>query len=177
MKIRSGFVSNSSSSSYLVLRDLSEIGIKCVKLTPSQISYIRERYKKEIDSNGFSFISKEQLDFVNSHDNIWITQFINDCTSTFEKIEDKEIIKESEKSFYFEGDLSESPRDEEYFNCLIDDGYDGGIWIFKEDDKDHKEMSIDEIIKFLKLKKKEGEKIDTISFGNEITIKFVDNEN
>ena len=176
MKIRSGFVSNSSSASYLVLRDLSEIGIKCVKLTTSQISYIRERYAKEIDSNGFSFISKEQLDFVNSHDDIWITRFIADCTNSFEKIEDGEIVKESEKSFYFEGDLSESPRDEEDFNCLIDDDYDGGVWIFKEDDKDHKTMSIDEIIKFLKSKKKEGKKFYTISFGNEMTIKFVDNE-
>lgn len=176
MKIRSGFVSNSSSASYLVLKDLSEIGIKCVKLTQSQISYIRERYKKEIDSNDFSFISKEQFDFVNLHDNIWITQFIADGTNASEKIEDEEIIKDGEKSFYFEGDLSESPRDEEDFNCLIDDDYDGGVWIFNEDNKDHKVMSIDEIIKFLKSKKKEGKKFDTLSFGDEITIKFIDNE-
>ena len=42
MKIRNGYVSNSSSSSYIVNKDLSQFGIACIKLTKEQMILIHD---------------------------------------------------------------------------------------------------------------------------------------
>ena len=44
MKIRSGFVSNSSSSSYIVDVDLTDIGIRCVQIDPKFVPIVQDYY-------------------------------------------------------------------------------------------------------------------------------------
>lgn len=99
MKIRSGYVSNSSSSSFLVTEDLTDKGITCLKLSQIQ----KERI------NG-STIYDEKINISTDKD-IYLTEFIGDCH------EDKyEVIEGVEHILYQEGDLGESPRCEEYCN-------------------------------------------------------------
>ena len=174
MKIRAGFVGNSSSSSYLVSKDLSYLGVRCVKLTKNQISYIRERLKKELNEL-HDLRSKEDLDFMMSHDDVWITEFISDWSSIFEKINDESIVRSNEKISYVEGDLLDSPRNEKDFNIICGNDHENSIWILKEDDKDRKDMSIEEICSLLN-KIGSGKSFDVTSSEDEVIIKIKDDD-
>lgn len=126
MKIRTGFVSNSSSSSFLVPGDLSEHGIACFKLTEDQVKNIRERIEKSKHEN----FKREKLSFFDSHKDIWVTKFINDGTPDYGRLD--ELCENIE---YFDGQLCEEPYDEDLFEILVDDGWDGVIWIYGEDSR------------------------------------------
>lgn len=99
MKIRKGYVSNSSSSSFLVTQDLTDKGVTCLKLSQVQKDRI----------NG-SIIYDEKV-WLDTTKDFYLTEFISDGW------EDKyKVIEGVEHILYQEGDLGESPRCEEYCN-------------------------------------------------------------
>lgn len=106
MKIRSGFVSNSSSSSFIVNRDLSEFGVNCVRLTPEMLATVLKYRDKSDDDSSDDFINicKKQSDM--QFDSGWyLTQFVSDCVDTHSDI-------------YFGGQL---PSDNYYDQSLKED--------------------------------------------------------
>lgn len=127
MKYRLGFVSNSSSSSFIVNKDLTDIGISCLKLTEAQINRLR----------GY-----ESLDgVINIRDdvkNLWLTQYISDCSQVYDEIDKVEHL------MYDEGCLNEEPREERLFNEYQTEG--NSVYLLKCHD-DSEQMSINQFIK------------------------------
>ena len=81
MKSRIGFVSNSSSSSFIVPVDIEEQGIRgisCIKL-PREIWRAIER--NHVEWNGKKF------DLSSSHE-WWLTEMVSDCTEAWSEISD-----------------------------------------------------------------------------------------
>ena len=70
MKSRRGYVSNSSSSSFLVPKDLGEGRVRCVKLPPEIWKKIEENH---IDWDGKRYVMSP----VSSE--WWLTEFVSDC--------------------------------------------------------------------------------------------------
>lgn len=116
MKIRSNYVSNSSSSSFIVSQDLTDKGIACIKLSKEQLELI----------NGFETINGK-ICFDLTKD-FYLTQFISDCED-----EKYNIINNIEHVVYMSGSLGEEPYDEDYFNEYITkNGY--SVYLDKQHD-------------------------------------------
>ncbi len=116
MKIRSNYVSNSSSSSFIVEKDLTSKGLPCLQLTEEQ--------KKRI--NGSKFLGEIiELDLTK---NYWLTPYIYDGNDRYD-----EIKKSANAIEYDEGEMSEMPYNDIYYNEYVIDG-DTSIFIKKEDD-------------------------------------------
>lgn len=98
MKIRKGFVSNSSSSSFIVAKDLTDKGVSCLKLSQAQ---------KELINGSVLYDEKIWLD-VNK--DFYLTEFIGDDE------EKNEAINSVEHFMYQEGQLCGEPREESYYN-------------------------------------------------------------
>ena len=98
MKIRNGYVSNSSSSSYIVDTDLNNKGIACLELT--------EQQKKLI--NGFKSFIDETIE-IDVNKPYYLTEYIYGDKQYDE-------IKKVKHMFYDQGELNGSPRNEEYYN-------------------------------------------------------------
>ena len=127
MKIRSNYVSNSSSSSYIVDKDLSDKGIACLKLTKAQ---------KEL-LNG-SKIYDETIVIPDTDKDIYLTEFICECENKYE------YIQKCNHIFYQEGELNGTPRDEDYYNEYTMD-YGRSVYILKEHDV-AKQMSFNKFV-------------------------------
>lgn len=132
MKFRSNFVSNSSSSSFIVCKDLNDKGIRCLKLSRAQ--------KEKI--NG-SKIYDETIELDLNKD-FWITEFIYDGDNKKWDI----IENNGEYLIYSEGQMSGEPYTEEYFNEYPIDG-DTSVFIRKEHDE-VKQMSFNKFAKTFK---------------------------
>lgn len=131
MKIRSNYVSNSSSSSFIVTKDLTNEGIACLKLTQAQ--------KEKI--NGSTIYDKTiGLDL---NKDFWLTQFISDCNDR-----KFDIIESVEHILYSEGDLGEECRNDTYYNEYQIDG-DTSVYILKEHDE-IKQIKFKEFVKNFK---------------------------
>ena len=98
MKIRKGYVSNSSSSSFIVAQDLTDKGIACLKLSQAQ---------KELINGSVIYDEKIWLD-VNK--DFYLTEFICDDEKKYD------IIDGVEHVFYQEGQLCGEPRNPDYCN-------------------------------------------------------------
>ena len=83
MKTRTGFVSNSSSSSFLVPFNVSEKGIACVKLSKEIVDCLNR--------NLFDYDGKK-VDLSKSQD-WWLTEMVSDCDSARYDFLDKEAIQ------------------------------------------------------------------------------------
>ena len=118
MLVRNGWVSNSSSSSFIVNKDLSDRGIKCWKIPRDWYSEFKN-YANDYSEN------KTSLDVVKDY---WLTEFIVDANDDI----DNYIV-----GYFDDGDLGGSPRSEEWV-CVSDEGREvwdgerGGVWVNKD---------------------------------------------
>lgn len=122
MKIRTCFVSNSSSSSFIVSDNLESKGIACLKLSPEQ--------KKLLQAAGYLKGKDLEKDY-------WLTEFLGDER-------DYAPIEAVEHEDYVEGDLGEFPRCEEYYNEYEVGGR--SVFLMKEHD-DARQMYFREFVK------------------------------
>lgn len=135
MKIRTNYVSNSSSSSFVVFEDLTSLGIACLKLTKKQAKKVLDsiKYDKHISSEVF------ESDY---NTDVYLTEYICDCCGDkWDKLIDNRHL------FYDEGEMQEEPRESDYYN-----EYRLGlssVWLSKEHDK-NKQLTKEETAKLIK---------------------------
>ena len=132
MKIRSNYVSNSSSSSFIITKDLTDKGICCLKLTTAQ----KERL------NG-SKIYDETISLDPNKD-FWLTEFIYDGDDRKWDV----IENGGEHIIYSEGQMCGEPYEESDFNEYQING-DISVYIRKEHDE-IKQMKFTEFAKEFK---------------------------
>ena len=131
MKIRTNYVSNSSSCSWIVKKDLSEFGIGCIKLTIEQLNLIKGY--PDWDNNMFDFDENKEY---------WLTEFISDC------YEHKYEVAKDNSVFHYDEGGHYGPYDEDCYNeYTADDG--SSVWIRKEHDV-AKEMTINKFANSIK---------------------------
>lgn len=99
MKIRTNYVSNSSSSSYIVARDLTSEGIACVKLNATAVDKIR------------TSCWYEGLQTLNTFSEYWLTRPIKE----YEPDNVQDLINSVDKVIYCDHQMSGYPYDEEGF--------------------------------------------------------------
>ena len=113
MKIRNGFVSNSSSSSFIVINNES--------LIPKGINYskLNKEQKERLVKQGFEIDVK---------DNIFLTQFISDCLDEHFQMWHDEDSGIERKGVLEYGDGGHGhPYDEEQYDEISDN-----VWLNKE---------------------------------------------
>lgn len=143
MKVRLNYVSNSSSTSFLVSEDLTSKGIACIKLTRAQ---------KEL-LNGSLINEKSERIGINLDKDLYLTEFVSDC-------DDKkwDIVTSVERIPYESGQMCGEPyTDDEVYNEYQIDG-DRSVYLRKEHDE-AKQMKFS---KFAKEFKKAHSDIDVI---------------
>lgn len=167
MKVRNGFVSNSSSSSFLLSFEPKDSNVKYVKLTENQKKYLLENFSESNDED-----EKKAFKLLSKCNDVWLTQFISDCRDEFGKFIDS--MNEEDYAHYACGEMSEDPYDPEHFNQIDhDEMSDVHVWIRCEDDKDNFKMSTAELCKFLK-KEHKNDMFNVFSFGDRLEISRID---
>ena len=126
MKIRNGYVSNSSSSSYIINKDLSQFGISCIKLTKEQMMLIHDNPTDNI------------INFSNYDVDCYLTQFIY-------KDNQYEEIKKVEHVLYQEGQMNCKPREEDLYDEYTFE-FGDSVYILKQHDI-AKKMTLNEFVK------------------------------
>lgn len=124
MKITNGWISNSSSSSFLVLATPEEL--EQWKNNPDIKREDKDFYKIEDEGLRKSLISRMEEDYVKGKEDkdLYLTKFVFD--SDLYKI----------GTDYMEGQMNGEPRDEEdYVEIKDSNDYDSSYWIHKDDMK------------------------------------------
>jgi hypothetical protein len=118
MKIRTGFVSNSSSSSFIVIGK-EPTGCMYVKLNPKQVEAIINHIKtREYDKRDVK---------CSPTDGVFLTQFLSDCDDAW-----LDIQREYHSYEYCPGG-HDGPYDDEYFDNLGEsENYWNSVWILKD---------------------------------------------
>lgn len=118
MKVRSGFVSNSSSSSFIV-----------VGMAPSNVGFAKiteENVIKKIASR-----IEVPFDEIKNKD-IYLTEFVADCEDKYgDFIQDEAVPSKYESYHYSEGNCYPSPYDEDSYIEIEDN-----VFLFKSDSED-----------------------------------------
>lgn len=128
MKMRNGFVSNSSSSSFIVKKDLSDKGISCLKLTDEQLK-LMDGYK-QWEEDKETFHPEPGQDY-------YLTEFISDCDERWGEIRDMD------GAFEYASGGHGGPYDEEDYNEYS--GEFASVWLHKEHDV-AKQMSFGQFV-------------------------------
>ena len=121
------YVSNSSSSSFIVTKDLTLKGINCLKLSEEQ--------KKLIDG----YKNYDEQISINPEQDYWLTQFISDCSSLYDNIHDVNHV------YYQEGQLNETPRNEDFYNEYQISEFGESVFLLKQHDV-AKQMSLSKFV-------------------------------
>ena len=79
MKLRSGFVSNSSSSSFLMPMDVSDIGVECIKLSDEVIECFKQ-YLTDFDGKNVDLSASKEW---------WLTRMVSDCEDHYSDLRKK----------------------------------------------------------------------------------------
>lgn len=133
MKLRNGYVSNSSSSSFIVTKDLSDMGISCIKLTAKQIELLKGFKQWEEDKDVFNPVENQDY---------YLTEYIADCDKRWEQ------LKDMKDTFEYSCGGHGGPYDEEDFN-EYSSRYGGSVYLRKEHDE-AKQMSFNKFAKQFK---------------------------
>ena len=155
MKIRTCYVSNSSSSSFIVTKDLTSQGISCIKLTEGQLELLNGYKAWESDEKSFNPEKNKEY---------YLTEYISDGR------DDCFTIRDMGDSFTYCDGGHFGPYDEEMFN-EYQTGF-NSVWLRKEHDE-AKQMSFAEFIKIFI--ESHGNPDVIVSYeGNSVNLKFVD---
>ena len=151
MKVRTNYVSNSSSSSYIVSRDLTSEGIACVLLNKDTADHIR------------SNADIEDLELLNSFSELWVTRPITECETAAVEY----LISNTPKVHYLNHELDGTPYDEDYVF-----GYDvaGDVVYLHLSHVKGEVMNRDAVIKLLKERYDETQLFAVTFSSNGITL-------
>ena len=122
MKIRSSYVSNSSSSSFIITKDLNNKGLICLKLSKEQIKLING----SVVDIGYQYPKEIELDLAKDY---WLTEFIQYDDEKYDK-----IMMEKHYIIYCDGTTYCTPYDPKNFNEYTINS-DSSVYIKKEHDK------------------------------------------
>lgn len=129
MKIRTGFVSNSSSSSFIIVnpKNIDEIkeSIDVFKLNSEQILKIKKQILRSLEKEWYSKKDLKKVQNIKETDDVYLTTFISDSLDEHYRIGHKYGIE------YQDGDHGR-PYSVEWYDCVEDNGsqYDS-FYIFK----------------------------------------------
>ena len=157
MKIRSNYVSNSSSTSFIVTEDLTSKGIACLKLSKAQMELLNGNLDAEYGGKVFFDTNKD----------FWLTEFVSDC-------DDKkwDIVTSVEHRSYESGQMCGEPyTDDEVYNEYQIDG-DRSVYLRKEHDL-AKQMSFNKFAKEFKRAYFNSDVIVQYKQNGEILLKVV----
>ena len=101
MKIRTNYVSNSSSSSYIVNADLTDYGITCVKLYPSQLVRVADTC-----GGGITLDPRKSW---------YITEAVTECKYDTWLYARENCLEATEDYVYCDFQLNGEPYDPDYF--------------------------------------------------------------
>lgn len=132
MKARNGYVSNSSSSSFIVKEDVSNLGISCIKLNKKQLELLKGFKQWEDDAESFEPVENQDY---------YLTEYIADCCDDWGKVRDME------GAFEYSAGGHGGPYDEEDFNEYVCNF--GSVYLRKEHDE-AKQMSFNKFAKSFK---------------------------
>ena len=133
MKVRCGYVSNSSSSSFIVKEDVSKKGVSCIKLSEEQLELL-DGYKMWEDDEDVFHPEKNQ--------DYYLTEYISDCDDKY-----TDIKNDSGYSFEYSSGGHWGPYDEDEFN-EYSTGF-TSVWLYKFHDT-AKQMSLNKFVKKFK---------------------------
>ena len=102
MKNKYGYISNSSSTSFLVAEDLTDKGIVCCLLSRLMVRMIAVRLVNEyfafFDNNRIGMERQKRIDWLMRHtDHIYATQMLDETSEIYIKKNGKKRVTQTEK--------------------------------------------------------------------------------